>query len=109
MSYSFNVRAGTKAEVLEKVAAELNQAVADQPIHSADREQAEAAASAFLGILPEVDDKDYFISVNGSVGYQGEGEERVITTASVGVSASLIAKEVEKAPPAKAKETDDGA
>lgn len=70
MSYSFYVRAATKADVIAKVVAELDKVVANQPVHSADYAQAKASAEAFLGILPEANDKqDFYVSVSGSVGW----------------------------------------
>jgi hypothetical protein len=95
MSYSFSARGATKAEVIGKVSAELDKVVASQPIHSADRAQAQAAAEAFVAIIPANDEgKDFYVSVSGSVGWRGNlGVDSIITSASVNVSASLIAKE----------------
>lgn len=96
MSYSFSVRGATKAEVIGKVSVELDKVVTSQPIHSADRAQAQAAAEAFVAIIPaDAGDKDFYVSVNGSVGWNGNlgAANCVITSASVGVSASLVAKE----------------
>jgi hypothetical protein len=92
MFYSFSVRGSTKDDVLTKVAAELDKVVASQPIHSADRQQAQASVEAFLEILPDVvDGKDFNVSVSGSVGWTGTtDEDRVITGAGVNVSASLV-------------------
>lgn len=92
MSYSFSVRAGTKAEALEKLAEALDNVVALQPIHSADRAQAQAAAEAFLEVLPEkADDKDFSVNVSGSVGWLGTpGVDAVITSAGVSISASTV-------------------
>jgi regulator of protease activity HflC (stomatin/prohibitin superfamily) len=91
MSYSFGVRAATKAEVAEKIAAELDKVVAAQPVHAADRAQAQAAAEAFLGILPEKPtDQDFYVSVSGSVSWKAD---KVLTSAGVNISASLSAKE----------------
>ena len=96
MSYSFSVRGATKAEAIEKVAAELNKVVASQPIHAADSVQAQAAAEAFLNVIPSnVDGEGFYVSVSGSVGWSGNlgTPECTITSASVNVSASLITKE----------------
>lgn len=94
MSYSFNVRGATQAAVLEAVGAELDKVVEAQPMHKVDRDQALAAAKAFVELLPtNVDDRDFSVSVNGSVGWlQGEGEDPniVITGVGFGVSASLV-------------------
>jgi hypothetical protein len=95
MSYSFSVRGATKAEVTAKVSAELDKVVATQPIHSADRAQAQAAAEAFVAIVPDnADGKDFYVSVSGSVGWSGNlGVDSVVTSASVNVGALLIAKD----------------
>jgi hypothetical protein len=91
MSYSFSVRGATRLEVTRKIAAELDTVVASQPIHSADRSQALAAAEAFIAVLRDASDQqDYSVSVSGTIGYTGNS---VITSASVSVSVSLVAKE----------------
>src|SRR6266566_4997251 len=96
MSYSFSARGATKAEVMQKVTVELDKVVANQSSHSADRAQAQAAAEAFLGVIPaDAGDKDFYISVSGSVGWNGllGAADYVVTSASVNVSACLVAKE----------------
>ena len=95
MSYSFVARGATKSEVIEKIIAEFDIVVATQPIHAADRDQAQAAAQAFLDVLPSgVDERDFYVSVSGSVGWNGNfGVDHVLTSAGVSVSASLIVKE----------------
>lgn len=95
MSYSFSVRGVTEAEVMKKVDAELDKVVASQPIHEADRAQARAAVMAFVNIIPDPTDKqDFYVSVSGSLGWSGNlGEGHIVTSASVNVGASLIAKE----------------
>jgi hypothetical protein len=96
MSYSFSARAATKPEVIAKVAAQFDAVVAAQPVHSADRAQAQAAAEAFLGVLPDAaDGRDFYVSVSGSVGWNGNlGEaDHVLTAAGVNVSASFLASE----------------
>jgi hypothetical protein len=91
MSYSFVVRADTKTAVLEKIAAQFDTVVAQQPIHAADRAQAQATAEAFLEIIPsKADDQDFYVSVGGSVGWR---DDNVITSASVNISAYLVPKE----------------
>jgi hypothetical protein len=95
MSYSFSARGTTKAETIKNVSFELDKVVAAQPVHAADRAQAQAAAQAFLGVLPEnVDGYDFYVSVSGSVGWKGSlsAADQVLTSAGVNVSASLIAK-----------------
>ena len=48
MSYSFAVRAATKAEAREKIAAEFDRAEVAQRCHVTDRAAAQAAALAFV-------------------------------------------------------------
>ena len=55
MSYSFTVRAATKEAALQAVSDQLDQVVAAQPIHAADRQQAYASTEAFLEIVPAAD------------------------------------------------------
>lgn len=91
MSYSFSVRAASKAEALQKIAAELDKVVAAQAVHAKDRSQAMAAAEAFVGLVAEPSDsQEVSVSVNGSVGWTGE--EMNITGASVGVSVGVLQK-----------------
>lgn len=90
MSYSFSVKAASKAEALAKVDAELNKVVAGQPMHAADSAQASAAATAFVAILQEPSETQVVcVSVNGSLSWDGNA---VVTSASVGVYASLLVK-----------------
>lgn len=93
MSYSFSFRAATKAEAKSKVAEELAKVVQAQPIHAVDQAQAQAAADAFIDILPEDASKDVQVSVNGSVGWCGTEAEPSITYAGLGVTAGLREKE----------------
>lgn len=90
MSYSFSVGGATKAEVLAKVSEELDKVVAAQPMHSNDRQQAYAAAEAFVEIVPEDADKEYVVSIHGSVGWSDT--TKVIMSAGVGISVHLTNK-----------------
>lgn len=94
MSYSFSARGETKADVMKAVVVALDNVVADQPIHAADRAQAQAAVEAFLDIVPIADGKDVSVSVSGYVSWSGlAGEaDQVLTSANVNVSVSLVAK-----------------
>lgn len=95
MSYSFNVRAASKALAKEAVAVELEKVVANQPSHRVDHVQALAAASAFIDVLANDDARDVSVSVNGSVGWSGQlsDEDPTFSSASVSVSAYLVARE----------------
>lgn len=90
MSYSFNVRASTKAEAKSKIAAELEKIAVSQPSHAADRAQAQAAAEAFVDVLAEDADRDVQVAVNGWLSWSESG---VFTSACVGVTASLVNRE----------------
>lgn len=95
MSYSFNVRAATKAEAKLKVAVELDKVVASQPVHSTDREQAMAAATAFIDMLADAgEQQEIAVSVNGWLSWSGETPVGTGFSGScVGVSASLTTKQ----------------
>lgn len=90
MSYSFYVRAATKAEAKEKVKEKLDEVVASQPVHEADRAQAQAAAEAFIDLLREDETQDVSVNVNGSsVWSVDEG----LNKAGFGITANFVAKE----------------
>ena len=86
MSYSFTVVGDNKADAKSKVAAEMDKVVSQQETHAADKDQAIAAANAFIDILADVTDKKVRVSVNGSLLWSGE---KKFTNANVGVSAYL--------------------
>lgn len=68
MSFSFSTRAATKAELKQKVAAELDAVVASQPVHAADRATGEAAANSFIDLLDEPGEgHEIRLSLNGSI------------------------------------------
>jgi hypothetical protein len=90
MSYSFNVTAASKAEAKQKIAAEFDSVLANQPVHAADRASAQAAAEAFVDVVNEpAEGEELAVTVNGYVSWRVEGE---FTGASVGVSANVRAK-----------------
>ena len=96
MSYSFSVTGATKADVMEKVDAELNKVVASQPIHAEDRDGARNSAEDFLDLLPEPGEtQEFHVSVSGSLGWTGTlgAADQALTSASVNVSASIVAKD----------------
>lgn len=92
MSYSFSFRAANKAEASEKVADELGKIVANQPVHEADRAQAQAAADSFIELIRDDETQDILVSVSGSCW----GVDAGLNSAGVNVSAQLVAKEVKK-------------
>ncbi len=88
MSYSFSVRAATKAEAVAKVTDELAKVVQSQPVHSEDRDLAQNTAENFIGLLVGDETKDVAVSMNGSIWKSDTG----IRQASVNVSANLVDK-----------------
>lgn len=94
MSYSFSISAASKPEVLAKLSEELDKVVASQPVHAKDRQQAQAAAEAFIALLPEDEAKNIAVSLSGWVSgsWGPDGTLPVIGSASVNVSVGLSAK-----------------
>ena len=90
MSYSFNVRAATKALALSAVIAKIDEVVVQQPIHAHDQEAAKAAAETFIGLVRDPGEgEEISVSVNGSVSSYGDTG---FVSAGVGVSASVLTK-----------------
>lgn len=87
MSYYFSVKAKTKAEARDKVAAELANVVTSQPVHVADRQAAQDAANIFIAMLGDPRDGECVnVTVSGSLGWR---DTNIFTAASVSVQASL--------------------
>lgn len=93
MSYSFQARGKTKEETIAVVATKLAEVVAQQPVHAADKDQALAAATAFINLLPEDGEKDISVSVSGSLGWKDLPAEQNITSAQVSTYAGLVKRE----------------
>lgn len=90
MSYSFSACGATKAEVMAMVVAELDKVVESQPIHAADRKQAQVAAEAIVGTLADPSEKqEVLVTVSG---YLTWASGNAISTANVNVTASLKEK-----------------
>lgn len=91
MSYSFSVKAPTKAEALVRVTEELAKVVTAQPVHETDRDQAQGAAELFVYLLADDDTKDVEVNVSGSLGWENTADPAKpnITNASVNVTAYL--------------------
>lgn len=89
MSYSFSIRAATKAEASDKVATELSNVVNSQPVHAADREQAEAAVNSILGLLRDDGDQDISLTVSGSCWSVDSG----LNSVGLNINASLAPKQ----------------
>lgn len=94
MSYSFTIRGATKEEAKRRVADELAKVVEGQPSHAIDCAQAQAAADAFINLMPDDRPAETLlqVSVHGYVGWTGTPEQQALTVASVGVTASVEPK-----------------
>jgi hypothetical protein len=86
MSYSFNVKAATKAEAIAVVGEELDKVVQAQPIHERDRSAAAAAAEGIINALHDDPTRSLSVGVSGWISWS-EGD--VVTQANVSVTASL--------------------
>jgi glycosyltransferase A (GT-A) superfamily protein (DUF2064 family) len=95
MSYSFTIRAATKALAGAAVAAELTKVAASQPVHKADQAPVQAAAEGFINMLKDDEAQDVCVEIHGSVSWRsvGDDERQQFTAASVGVSAYLAPRE----------------
>jgi hypothetical protein len=89
MSYSFSTRGSSKEDASANVATELANVVNGQPVHAADQDEAQAAADAFITLLPDDDTRDIAVSLSGSVSTTDDGQ---LSQASVSVSVGLVAK-----------------
>lgn len=96
MSYSFNVRAASKAEALAKVTEKLDEVVKQQSCHTVDRDQALAAFNLFLALSPEpAEGHDLAVNMNGYVGGAWEGSElKSLTTMGYGVGIGQIRRDL---------------
>lgn len=91
MSYSFSVRALSRAALAAAISDKLDEVVVHQPIHSRDRGQAQAAAEAFASLVGEPPEgHDFMATVSGYLSWQhgdhADGSEIKLTGASVSVS-----------------------
>ncbi|SCU73478.1 conserved hypothetical protein [Cupriavidus necator] len=97
MSYSFQVKAATKAKTKAAVEAEFEKVLVHQPIHARDKAAALGNANAVIDLLPEDDSNDISVSCNGYVSWYGShGEDQMavpLTGASVSCSAGFVNRE----------------
>jgi hypothetical protein len=89
MSYSFVVRAATKAAIRAAVSAKMADIVAAQPVHAADHEQAISAVALLLDVMTDDQLLDFSASVSGSISKSDAGVQSV----SLSVNISHIARE----------------
>jgi hypothetical protein len=91
MSYSFSVKAATKAEAKEAVAKNFDEKViAHQLVHERDRAAALANAAIVIDLLADDESKDITVSCNGYVSWSAQGPvaDVPLTSASVSCSAA---------------------
>lgn len=87
MSYSFGVVAATKAEVNEKVTAELVKIVGVQPEHAVEKQAVQAAAQALVNVLTDPTEGEVVVvSMSGSLSWRAAD---VYTQASVAISVGI--------------------
>jgi len=86
MSYSFSVRAASKAEAVTAAEQKFDTVVEGQPIHAKDRKAAMTAVQNVVDVLHDDTSRDINVAVSGYVSW-GENEE--ISTASVSVTANF--------------------
>lgn len=93
MSYSFNIRAATKAQALTDVTLKFDEVVAMQACHARDKGAALAAASAMVGLLDDDESRDVVVGMSGYLSGQWVGHDVAsISCAAVSVNASLMSK-----------------
>ena len=96
MSFSFTVRAATKADALSKLVAEMERVAAAQPSHEIDKAHVVSLAESYAGFVDDEEGKDFVIAMSGSLGWRGTwgGDDGVvITSAQVSVNACLLARD----------------
>lgn len=72
MSYSFNVKAATKAEAKAAVEAEFDKVLDNQPEHARDKAAALANANAVIDLLADDETRDVGVSCNGYISWRVE-------------------------------------
>jgi hypothetical protein len=93
MSYSFTVKAETKADAKGMVADKLIDVVTQQPVHATDAHKAQAVVNAYIDMLVDDAAMDIHVSVSGYVQWTG-ADDKAITAANVSVNASLMKRVV---------------
>lgn len=94
MSYSFQVKAPTKAEAVQAVTAKFDEVVKQQPVHARDRDAVLANAGCVINLLADDDSKDVIVSVNGYVSWaSGTADEAKLNSAAVSASAGYAQRQ----------------
>ena len=91
MSYSFSIRASTKALAKAMVADRMAAVVASQACHAVDLQQALVTSSSVIDLLPEDVEREVAVSVSGYVSGTWDGTSLVrLSGVSLTVGASLV-------------------
>lgn len=91
MSYSFQIRAKTKAEAMVAVAQRLDEIATGQHCHKRDKDEALSTARLFVNLLPDNDAKEVTVTMSGSLSGQWQGSDvTVISSVNVMVTAALV-------------------
>ena len=91
MSYSFSVRAASKAAVMVEIAAKMAEVAVAQKCHARDMVPAIQAASAFVDQLADDATRDYAVAMSGSLVGRWDGSDVVYCEgAAVSVNAHLV-------------------
>lgn len=94
MSYSFALRAASKAEAKMRASAKCAEVLQNQPSHADDMADAERSAHAAVDLLPDADDHDVVMNCSGSVSWRGTwGVDHMVTGVNISVSASLVQRQ----------------
>lgn len=106
MSYSFNVKAVTKAKAKAAVEAEFDKVIQEQPVHAQDKAAALANANAVIDLLADNDNQDVGVSCNGYATWQAYIGDTPDPMSFIGVSVSAQAyhapRDAHPEPPAAA-------
>lgn len=91
MSYSFNVKAASKAEAKAAAVAKVEEIVFQQGIHSRDREAIISNINLAVDLLQDDDSRDVSITANGYLSFGGgSNEEAPISQVSISAGAGLV-------------------
>lgn len=90
MSYSFQVKAATKADAKALVEEEFEKVVRHQPCHARDKAAAIANANAVIDLLADDDTMDVSVFCHGYVSWQVPGDGSDVPLCSAQISASAV-------------------
>ena len=86
MSFSFGIKAATKADAITQAVAKMDEVVASQDKHSGDAKLVKATVEAYVGLLGDDESKDVALSVSGWLSWSVAHT----TAANISVTASLV-------------------